>query len=116
MIDYMSRRQKLYNEFKESDASSHDPALAVGTAGTGLVAALYVIIHFAFPKLPDEVLTAILTALSILLPIIISWIIRSKVWSPASVSALVAEAIKRHDEAKIAKPVNKNDPPTLLGK
>jgi hypothetical protein len=89
----MPTGKDLVNKLSDNPLSTN-PALAVGAAGTTFLSALYLILDYAFPKIPDNVLAAIMSIIAVVGPFIISWIIRSKVWSPYSVNKVVDESVK----------------------
>lgn len=70
-----------------------NPALMVGTSTTILITAVYMIFSYFIPGVPEEVIDAVATVAVFIVPIVVSWIIRGKVWSPNSVQEIVREAI-----------------------
>jgi hypothetical protein len=88
----LAKKQELFKKLYSSDAT--EPALAVGATGTVAVSALYAIVHFLLPSIPDEVLNAAMVLVALIAPIVIGFITRSKVWSPNSVQLVVDEAVK----------------------
>lgn len=88
--------QKLIEDFQKiPDVPSTNPALAIGTSATAALSAVYLIIKYFIPAVPEEVLTAVMTIIAVIAPIVVSWFIRDKVWSPASVQSLVNEVTKQ---------------------
>lgn len=86
---------------KIPNSYSAEPALKVGT-WTTLLTAIFFIVNSIFPNLlTTEVQTAIIAIATILIPIIMSIIIRNKVWSPNSVQEILNSSIeKAAQEAK----------------
>lgn len=68
---------------------SSEPALNTALVTSGTSAALYVILDYWFPSIPDDVITAILVLIAVAAPNIMGAIIRRKVWSPKSVQKAV---------------------------
>jgi len=89
----MSTRNELVKSLSDN-SNSTSPALNTGAAVTTVVGALYLILQYAFPKIPDDIINAGLAVVAIAIPFITSWVIRSKVWAPASVAAVVDESVK----------------------
>lgn len=80
-----------------------EPALLIGGVVTGVSGLIVLVLNTFFPNLvTEEVKVAIFGIAAIFVPIIMSWLIRRKVWSPASVEEAVEEAVKTQ--------------PTLIGK
>lgn len=78
----------------DNDKPSSEPALTVGASTTAITGALYFIVKYLFPQVPDEVLNSVAILVAIAIPFLTSWIIRSRVWSPKSVQDVVDEAVK----------------------
>lgn len=88
----MKTNSELVKELGKSNSTN--PAIDVGLTTTAVTGAIYTILIYVFPQIPDEVVSASFTILAILLPIITSVIIRHKVWSPFSVQQVVDESVK----------------------
>lgn len=87
-----------------------NPAVNVGGVGTFL-AAVFVLVNTFWPRLmTDTTETAILSVAAILAPVILGFIIRSKVWSPSSVRQVI-ESVYRETAVQSVKP-NDEKPPT----
>lgn len=108
-------RSKLATQLVNSDESSTEPARNVGITVTS-VAGILSLITVLFPNLlSDRVQVLIYVIASFALPLITAFLIRGKVWSPASVVEVVDEAVDGALEAA-KKPKNVNPPnaPKLL--
>lgn len=82
-----------------------EPALAVGSV-TGALAAVYVIVNLIWPNLlSDQLQIAISNLVVVLGPVILSWFIRMKVWSPASVAEVLDVATSKGKHEKPEPPV-----------
>lgn len=68
-----------------------EPAIAVGSAASVIVALFYLIMTLFPDILNDTQEEAIVGIIAILAPIVAAVIIRSKVWSPASVKEVLSE-------------------------
>ncbi len=80
-------------ELQTNTELSKEPSLGVGAASTSIIGAIYIIFEFIFPNIPDGVVGAIMTIIAIAGPFLVSWVIRSKVWSPYSAQKAVNEAV-----------------------
>jgi hypothetical protein len=117
----MSDAKLLLNEIKIKEVNavepSKEPALKVGTA-TGTVAGLVSLLLAFNPNLITEKQTLlILVVAAFLLPIITAISTRKFVWSPASVIAVLDEAVKQALEARQKDRVRTflDKPPVVLG-
>lgn len=73
---------------------SREPALNTGLS-LGAVAAVWVLVNAFWPNLiPQNVQDALTEIALFLIPVITGWLIRSKVWSPASVKALQMQQLQ----------------------
>ena len=68
----------------DENYTDEEPAVRTGLSTTAVAAIIAGILYF-WPNLPNEVVTGIVAVIGILLPIITAFLIRRKVWSPASV-------------------------------
>lgn len=83
---------KLIDQLNFMDTSSTEPAVKTGAITTGL-GAVFVLVNAFWPHLlSTEKQNAILGVAVIFLPILLSLIIRAKVWSPFSVANVVSQA------------------------
>lgn len=99
--------QLLYD--LENTPKTTQPALATGGSVATIFGALAVL-QFFFPNIPDNVIKILLVVFAIVAPIVTAILTRNKVWSPASVQAVVEESVRRAQEA-INKPVLKYNLP-----
>lgn len=73
------------------DSTSREPAINVGLITT-MLTSIYVIINDVWPNLlSNDIQNSITNIAIILIPIILGWVIRMKVWSPASAAKLQKE-------------------------
>jgi hypothetical protein len=93
----MTSSRELMFALDENKQTS-EPAVTVGTT-TGTVAGLLAVVLYFFPDIPNGVIQALLVLVAFALPIISALFTRGKVWSPASVQAVVDEAVNRALEA-----------------
>jgi hypothetical protein len=91
--------QKLLNDLNTDNNKATEPAFAIGLSTTTLASMIYVIVQLFFPHFPDEKLNDIALVAALVLPIIAGLVTRNKVWSPASVEAVVEEATAKAFEA-----------------
>lgn len=89
-----------------------EPALAVGTTASAALAVLEAI-NAIFPHLLNDTAQTILYyALLVLIPVVTAWLIRNKVWAPASVVEVVNQATKeareRADELQLKLETQRN--------
>lgn len=87
----MKTRNELVEDFNYIPHNAPtEPALATGGAALISTSVLY-IAHYFFPNVPDNVWNATFTIIAVVGPILVSLIIRQKVWSPDSVKRLANE-------------------------
>lgn len=83
----------LLRNFQSSNNTAEEPSLKVGSLTATVAGALSLITVF-FPDLMSEkTITVILVVAAFVLPLITAIFTRGKVWSPASVQALVDAAV-----------------------
>ncbi|MFY3742102.1 MAG: hypothetical protein HMLIMOIP_002566 [Candidatus Nitrosomirales archaeon] len=84
-------------EIDTTTASAREPSVKAGIS-ISTVIGLIAIVQYFFPDIPESTLRYIIVVAAFLLPIISAFLIRRKVWSPASVQEAVDEAVKRATE------------------
>src|SRR4051812_44101777 len=90
----MTSTTNLMHQFRAIDTADTEPALFTG-GFTTVVPAVLVLIKLIWPNLVSEdMATAIIGLVAVFLPIVTAFLIRRKVWSPASVVKVVGEAVK----------------------
>jgi hypothetical protein len=72
-----------------------EPAITTGGKVAAGAGAVYLILRYLLPNVPDDLVNAIVSLLMILMPIITAWAIRHKVWSSYSVHRVNDAAIKQ---------------------
>jgi hypothetical protein len=82
----------LVNQIHETTKPAIEPAVLVGGTTTGTAATVYLILRFLIPGISDDLLNVISLVAALFLPLIVSLIIRTKVWSPATVKRTVKAA------------------------
>lgn len=71
------------------DPDSTEPLLSTGTVTALATAVLALLVAFAVP-LDDDQQAAILGVVAVLAPIVVAWVGRGRVYSPATVSKLLS--------------------------
>jgi hypothetical protein len=103
----MRSSYRLLQDIKSEESPATEPALTVGSIGT-VTAALIVGFTLIFHRqVNEETRNIIYGCVSIIAPLIISWLIRSKVWAPESVKAVVGQAEKEALKPDAPMPVTK---------
>lgn len=69
-------------------AQSTEPALKVSAIVSFVGAVLALVVAFGFKLTPDQTAT-IMAVTAVVAPLVSGWFTRSRVWSPASVAALL---------------------------
>lgn len=103
----------LVIELEDSDNSKTEPALLIGTGTTSVIGALYFIVKYLVPNISDELIYACMTILAILLPTVVGFITRNKVWSPRSVQKVVDQSVTNALQMSNLK--NKPSPGNVIG-
>lgn len=94
----MANQKELFTQLTtdpNTTSESKEPALKVGAIVTVVLSASYIIVKQVIPNVPDATIDATFSVLAVIVPLVVAWIIRSKVWSPASVQAVTDEAVKQ---------------------
>jgi hypothetical protein len=106
------------NQIKSEEKPSTEPAVAVGTISAGIASVLFIALKYVIPGISEDAVNAIILLVGIVLPIIVGWVTRGKVWSDDSVrkvtEEVVARAIENFKRDSSNKP-GKIDPPTIIG-
>lgn len=80
--------------FVSSNRKSKEPALALGAVTTFVAAFIIICLKLFFPDVvSDEIESSIYGFVGLLFPIITAFLIRRKVWSPASVEDVIEKAV-----------------------
>jgi hypothetical protein len=92
----MTTKNELVKQLPSADTNlPAEPALAMGISVTSIVSCIVLIVSLFFHKqIPDDIQTLIYAVLTLLLPMITAWLIRRKVWSPASVVKVVDKSVE----------------------
>jgi len=94
-------KSKLEMFVQDVDRKDKEPAIKTGIAVAALAGAFVSVLNVFFPKLmTEEAKTALFQVLLILIPFVTAFLIRRKVWSPASVDEIIEEAVTTEKEFK----------------
>lgn len=99
----MTKAAVLFDELKATPPDKSllpgEPALNTGIKATATMGALWLVGHF-FPQLNRDIVDNILILIFFCVPIVTGLLTRGKVWSPASVKAVVQEGITQAQQEK----------------
>lgn len=88
----MTTKLEQFEDLPTEARSKKEPAINTAAAVTAVATVIYFVVKFFVPNADEGLLNTITVVVGLLLPLVTGYIIRSKVFAPATVREIVREA------------------------